>query len=309
MPRNPNSLQKWNYIKNFWFDPCDAPISVYITTLYPALIEALMTYYAVDLVQIFTGFVAPGSPLKGRRGGSHRGPKQGLSSYEKAKKGQRNGKGGKRTFIRRLRKYSGFDPYDWLGKKGGQFFGLPGREVTPGVQFLWHVYGLEQRVAYFMMFAEITEQFFYKWLSGVAESRYCDAQYRPWCYCTSSSEANFGVLGVTPATIDQVVKARLTLWAAGNGIAVQGKGSACVFKGKFRGPDNVPTNKLRIVHQSGVTIDGPPMIKNGSTYTVSGTALEPGLWYFYTVGPSLYFIDDVEYTVIGAQQVYAPPEA
>lgn len=305
MPRHPRSLDKWNYIKAFYFDACDAPISIYITTLFPAIMEALMTYYAVDMVQIFTGFVSPGGGLKGRRGGKHN-PGGGMEGgYDKE---MRRRRGGKRTWSQRWRVYTGFDPWDWIGRKGGEFFGLGGRPVTPGVTTMWNVYGLEQRVAYYMMFAEITEQFFYKWASGVAQSEYCDAQYRPWCFGRSASQGNFGILDQTPCVIDEVVKMRHTNYAAGNAIALKGGGSTCVFKAQFVGPPGIEDNKLRIRHSTGIVVDGPSMIKPGSIYLVSGAATEPGMWFFFSTGPSSYVLTDCEFNVVGNEKYYGPSE-
>ena len=305
MPRHPRSIDKWNYIVDFFTDPCDAPFSIYVKTLYPAVMEALVTYYAIDVMQIFTSFVAPGGGPKGARGGRHGG---GYKDPDVERRKRGNGRGGVRTWSKRWRVWTGFDPSDWLGSKAAEFFQGGTRGITPGVSTMWNLYGLEQRAVYWIFLAELVEQFFYKWSSGVAASFYCQEQYRPWCLATSPSCGKLGVVFEDALTMDTVAKSRGVSYAAGNLIALQGKGSTCVFSGKYDGPSGESGNFLRIRHQSGLTIDGPTMAGSGQIYTVSGSAQEPGGWHFYGCGPTRYTMLDVDFNVVGSQAVYGPNE-
>lgn len=303
MARHPSSLEKWNYLVNFWFDTCDAPYSVYIRTLWPALMEAFISYYAVDLTQIFTAYVRPHGALKGRRGGSH-GPARPKKYSDGG--GDGSNRGAKRTWSKRFRVFIGFDPWDWLGRHLPFIDGHSARSVTPGVITLWHIYELGQQVQYWFMAYEITEQFFYKWASGVAESYYCQEQYRPWCFARSVGGANFGLLPETGQVIDEVLKARFTNYAAGDIISLQGNGSSAVLTAKYLGEDAGPGRVLRLRHSTGLVVDGPDMRETGATYTVSGTATEPGHWVYLTTGPGNWLLADVEFNCVGAQHIYGP---
>ena len=304
MPRHPEFGEKINYVIELVTDACDAPFSVYVKTLYPAVMEALVMYYAIDVMQMFTGFVAPGGPLKPTRGGPHGGWSE---DPDVKRRGRGKGRGAKRTWSKTWRVWSGFDPSDWLGSTAAKAFQGGSRNITPGVSTLWNVYGLEQRAVYIVFMAELIEQFFYKWASGVAESFYCQEQYRPWCLATSPNAAKLGVVYEDAMPFDEVVKGRGVTYAAGNLISLQGPGSQCTFSGKYDGPDQDSDSRLLIRHQSGIEVLGPVMNRKGSFYTVSGAALEEGGWYFLGVGSSGFNLLECEYSVFG-NSVYGPGE-
>lgn len=287
--RNPN--YKINYIINFFMDMCDAPYSVYVETLWPALLEAFWTYYKPDLVQIFTGYVRPLGMYKNIRGGSHGGGKR--------------KKRPTRTWNKYWNKFSSFDPNNeiakWLPIDPTDRYRTPGR----GVITLWQLFDVQQRVAYWCMIYEITEEFFYNWSNGVAASYYCQQQYRPWLFCQSGDDGNIALLPETPIVIETVVKARHVSFVGGNGGGVEGRGSSAIFQARQvdgRGlPPNTPGQFLRIRHSSGLVIDSPSFPDEGSTVVASGSVLEEGIWTFWTVGPYNYLLDRLEITVIGFQ--------
>lgn len=302
MPRHPRVGEKINYVIELITDACDAPFSVYVTTLYPAVMEALVTYYAIDVMQMFTGFVSPGGGLKGKRGGRHGG---GYDDPDVKRRRKGSGRGARRTWSKVWRVWSGFDPSDWLGKvAAGQFQGGT-RDITPGVHTLWNVYGLEQRAVYILFIAELVEQFFYKWANGVAESFYCQEQYRPWCLATSPNCAKLGVVYEDALPMDVVEKGRGVTYAAGNLISVVGPGSNCVFGGKYLGPEEDSDCRLMIRHSTGIEILGPAMSQNGAYYSVTGSATEEGGWLFFGVGSTRFNLIDAEFNVFG-NSVYGP---
>lgn len=302
---NKHKLDKINYVVEFAMDMCDAPIQVYIRTLWPALLEALITWYALDLTQIFTAWARPHSALRGRRGGGHGKAKPKPTGPDR---GPGHGKGGKRTWLKRWTAYIGFDPWDWLGRNLPFAEANAGRAVSPGVVTMWTIYDLGQRIMFWVMVYEVTEQFFYKWASGIANSYYCKEQYRPWCMCTSATDSNLGQLDYTPIMIETVVKARSTAWSAGNGIMVFGAGSSAHFKAKFTSPGihppAEPGRKLVIRHESGVQFESPDMTVVGGEVAVGGQATEAGMWYFFTTGPGTYLIAELEMTVVGSETFF-----
>lgn len=305
MPRHPNAIQKWNYVVEFWVDPCDAPLSIYVRTLFPAILEALVTIYAIDVMQIFTGFVRPGGPLKGTRGGRHGGR---YEDPDVARRRRSRPKGAKRTWLKAWRVWSGFDPSEWLGSSAAKALGIGGRTVTPGVQTLWNLYGLQQFAVYSIFMAEVVNEFFYTWSSGVAQSEYCQEQYRPWVYCEAADVRKLGAVFEDPLPFDVVVKARGAKFAAGNVIGVEGNASACVFTGTYA--DEPPDEEIfiRVRHSSGVQFDSAPIRVKGGRYSVAGSATTEGSWAFLGVGGTRFTLTDVEFSVIGSEPHYGPGE-
>lgn len=295
--KHPKGNDKINYIIDFIMDMCDAPFSVYVTNLWPALLEGLITYYALDPIQIFTRWVKPPAIYKGFRGGNH---------------GRGNRKrSGTRTWRRYWGSVTGFDPNNAIGDAIRVDDGWNDRSITPGVRTLWHLYDVEQRVMYWIMIYEITEDVFYKWGSGVANSMYCQAQYRPFIFCTSADDANLGVNPKTPIVIETVVKNRHAAFIGGNGIAAQGQGSAAIFRAKFVGgpgfPPIPPGCKLLIQHADGTSAESGEFGSIGQDQVVSASTPAAGLWQFYTVGPGNWQISDLEMTVIGNENIINEP--
>lgn len=285
---HPKADYKLNYIIDFMFDICDAPLSVWIRTLWPALLEALIAYYALDMTQIFTRYVKPPGIYKGKRGGNH---------------GAGNRKqGGKRTFARAWGVVKNFDPNnsaaDLMPNDGFDTH----RSITPGVRTLWQLYDVEQRVLYWIMVYEITEQFWYRWSSGVAESYYCKAQYRPMAYGTCGFEGNLPVLELTPVVCEEIIKARHGASIIGNVARAPGQGSQIFFSGTGYSPTDEPWPagcKLVVIHSSGVRIESGDIAGAGHAAAVSGGVTAEGYWACYTTGPSLYTLSDVTITVLG----------
>lgn len=288
---NPKKNDKINYILNFMFDMCDAPYSVYVRTLWPALLEAIITYYDLDPIQIFTKWAKPPTVYKDARGGKHG-------------KGNRRTRGS-RTYRRYWRSFSGFDPNNSIGGMFPPRDGFFPYSGTPGVHTLWHLYDVEQRVMYWIMIYEVTEQFFYKWSSGVARSYYCQAQYRPICLCQSVDDGNIPLVELSPIFIEEVIKARHTLWAAGNGIAVWGQGSQAFFSAKItsfgEAPPGTPGCKLVITHADGTREESADFTNVGERVTVSAGTVAEGMWQFWTTGPAYFLLQELEMTVIGSQ--------
>lgn len=287
--RNPN--YKINYVLNFWMDMCDAPYSLYLRTLYPALMEAVWTYYKPDLVQIFTAYVRPLGMYKTARGGPHGG-------------GNRKRKNTK-AWNRYWRKFTNFDPSNKLGRWLPFDPDWRVRSPTRGVITLWNLYDVEQRVAYWIMIYEVVEQFFYNWANGVANSYYCQQQYRPWLFATSADDGNLGVLPETPIVIETVVKARHVGFVGGNAVSVLGRGSSCIFQATMVNDAGAPPDEgpqfIRIKHESGIVVDSDAFTGNGSTVVVSAAAPTFGIWTFWVAGPRNFQIGDLEMTVIGHQ--------
>lgn len=289
--RHPKGNDKINYIINFFLDVCDAPFQLYITTLWPALMEALISYYALDMVQIFTRYVKPPGVYPQKRGAPH-------------SQGDRK-KGKPRTWRRYWRSFSNFDPNnsvaDLIPDTGTQY----GRPVTWGVRTLWQLYDLEQRTMYWIMCYEITEQFFYKWASGVANSRYCKEQYRPWVMGVFATDAHFAGHGDTGIIIEEVVKARHGGTMSGSGGSVPGHGSAAVFSCRLSSlhpPDQVtPDMRVVVTSTDGQRVEGSPFGSPGGESVASAATTDEVQWFFSLMGSHSYSVTDGQASIIGAE--------
>jgi hypothetical protein len=289
--RHPKGNDKINYVIDFIFDMCDAPFQVYMSFLWPALMEALITYYALDMVQIFTRYVKPPGIYRQMRGSPH-------SKGDKKKPKPR-------TWRRYWRSFSNFDPNNAVADLTPNDGFFPDRQVTPGVRTLWTLYDIEQRTMYWIMCYEIAEEFFYKWSTGVANSRYCKEQYRPWVMATFTTDGNVPIVPETPIVIEEVVKARHGAFAFGNGAAAPGRGSIASFSCRMSPstpPDAIrPNQKVLIRHSSGVVAEGNAFGAPGGTSVASASTTAEGLWTFYLVGSFIYLVDTGNINVIGME--------
>lgn len=193
MARHPNAIDKINYVIDFVADMCDAPFTVYVETFFPALLELILSYYALDLMQILTSFARPAKALARSRRGPHGA-------------GQRK-RGRPKTRSGRWARWLTYDPYDDLGRRLGGLTDLPGREVSGGVIHFWQLFDILQRIAYWYFVLELTTQFFYKWFSGVNKSFYCQRQRNAWLAAHGDDQTRTGLLNPWPTlcpTIDKI---------------------------------------------------------------------------------------------------------
>lgn len=296
VPANPHRNDKINYVINFWMDMCDAPFSVYLNCLWPALKEGILTYYAFDALQVFTSYVRPVGLPRAGRGGPH-GPQR-----KKPRK--------RRTWIPRWGKWASYDPWEDLGRRLPFGEDARNRDVVPGVHSMWIFYGVIERVSYWMFVWELAEQFFYRWMSGVANSYYCKYQLTPWCVTTSETDANVPLLPETGMVIETVLKARHVAFVGGNGIEVVGKGSTAMLTARIIGgiePHEFDgSQKLRLRHDSGVVVDSPAFTALNQTVVVSGQVTADGMWQAFTTGAYIWFLDNIEYSVVGMQNWIEP---
>lgn len=166
-PDAPNIPDRINFVVDHWADPCDAPISIYIKTFWPAFLEALWYWWMLDIKNILTAYVRPSKAIgrsRGSRKGRARGPKH----------KRRGGRIGKQAAWRRaLGKIFGFDPNEFLGKN---LFGareLSGRKVTGGIVHLWLIEGVVERGLFWYSVVDVTTQFAYRWTSLIYQSEFC----------------------------------------------------------------------------------------------------------------------------------------
>lgn len=161
MPKPPDGVvERLNYISSFFFDPCDAPLSLYVETMLPALLEAAILWYSPVPDEIFTAWARPSRALGRMRSG------------RKGTGGSKAGRWGKNS---KVMKVINFDTNEFIGKR------LPGAELLGeatlfrGTAFLWRIFGFLQLLGLMWLVWEVVSGFFAKWFSLLYETEYCQA--------------------------------------------------------------------------------------------------------------------------------------
>lgn len=284
MARHPDLDSKINVLLEFWTDPCDAPFTIYARALYPAVLKAFVSYYALDLLQIFVGFAKPHQALKMKRSGPHGKGKQ--------------KRGGKRTWSRRWRKWLSFDPYDSLGRVLGAPFDHAGRQISPGVATLWNIYDLEQRIVYKIMVLGIVFDFFYDWAAGVMNSTYCQTQYMSIGMGRQPAQGAQGILDFWPIGWGEVLKER-------NGAIISGPGGrtpypfqTAVYTGEvvIANPTEGPVQAV-LKHQNGQEIASQQISYPGGVFALQLNIAEVGSYSCGSRGQGFWLMKDCEFTV------------
>lgn len=150
-PKDPQDLDKVNYIIDSWCRPCDAPWYIYIETLKPAALAAFIVLISFGWADVLRGLLRPA----------------GLGRRSKKKKG----KGTK--YLR------GFPEVgNTLGKK------LPFAEqvsewITWGTKtkFLWRIDNAMQAGLFMWLIVDVVEDFLFDWTSLLYKTYWCRESY------------------------------------------------------------------------------------------------------------------------------------
>lgn len=209
----PNWFDKINYIVQFLIDPCDAPVTMYIQTLKPALLDFLVDYYQPDVSNIMTNLFR----------WSYRIPR--LRSRRKGRPGYKPGKPGKGSFVRKI---ASFDIDEFISQKIQLFRRTPARKVSMAFGSLIILEGIIERVNFWLFVFELALQFFYKWSSLLKNSRYCQAQGDDILLAKGPDQVLtgiFGYVGLSMPTIEKI-RGRVT-WDVSSG-TFNGQNGVCV---------------------------------------------------------------------------------
>lgn len=284
--------KKLNYVIDVFLDGCDWPLTAVATSAFPAALHAALSWYCPDPVEIFTGWVRPGSPFKQRRGGTHG---RGAHGSEKGNK-----------FWRRFKKAFGFDPNEWLAKKMPFSDEMEGRQVPQGAHYMWSFFGQIQRFQNFMFMYNVTENFFYEWQAGIASTQYCQHARSASFFGRSERQGHFGPAGIDACVISEALKSRKVHFAGGNGFTpLVPKFQAGFSVGKITrwdGNPDVSGCKLRIL------ISGfPPFVQDlkgdGTDQMAFAVSNQGGSVSFEFEGPFSFWADDIEFFCYGYENV------
>lgn len=284
--------KKINYVIDVWMDGCDAPLTAYAQTAFPSALRSAASYYCPDPVQMFTGYVRPGTPLKGRRKGGHGA-------------GSRSGSGGNK-FWRRFKKAYGFDPNEWLAKRMPFAEEMEGRKVPGGARYGWAMFGGIERFNNWMFMYELTENFFYEWAAGMAATQYCQHQRAASFLGRSARQAHFALLDRTPCIIEEVIKARKVSFVGGNGVSPSVRRFQASMSVGSITPwiEDADISQVKLI----VAIAGmPPMEQHldgdGKAQMAFDMSNDGGSVFFFLAGPFSYWADDIQFTVFGYEDV------
>lgn len=179
-PNPPGLEEKLPFIWRELIDPCDAPITVWLECMWDPLFQLILEWYALDIWQILVTAAREISLGGFRRTGRH-----GM----RAKKG-------KRGFWRDLPgKVLSFDPNEFLGKLltgGDELVSEP-----PGLWKwrFWAVFGIIERLQFWYFVLEVVSDFLYRWMSAVAETKYCQARDDAIFFSDQPGNVSVGIFG------------------------------------------------------------------------------------------------------------------
>lgn len=146
-PKHPDYFDKVNFVIDSWTTGCEAPWYVYVQTMKPAALEALITLLTFGWDDVARGYFRPRG-LQGRRTGKRKGK---FSKLGKA--------------------------FPELGEMLGEK--LPGAEQVKGARWsdglktLWRIDTAIQQVLFYWLVADVTIDFAFNWTSLLYESYWC----------------------------------------------------------------------------------------------------------------------------------------
>jgi len=189
----PNWFDKINFIIAFWIDPCDAPLTVYAKTLWPAVVDFLWEYYQPDvsnvLVNLFRWrYIIPRVRTK-----------------KKGRGGQKNKKG---PFGKLIGKVTSFDQDEWISRRISNWTALTGRKVSSKFVTLLIVEGVIERLNFWLFMFELFLDLFYKWSSLMKKTIYCQAAGDDVLLAEGPSQPTIGIFGWIALVMPHVRKQR-----------------------------------------------------------------------------------------------------
>lgn len=196
-----------NCILDFFMDPCDAPFTVYVETLFPAVMDLLVDLYAFDVEE-----------YQQQKPFSEISPK---AEKSKSKIGRGKKGGGKKKWSKIFEALSG-DPGELLGKKRARHFGGSRRILTGGTSHLWIIGGVVQRAAFWVWIVCRSGEFFYDWWNGIVAKGYCTERGTGVLLAYEGVDTTHALFGWAPVFIPTILKQRGDVaWNVSSGYCVR----------------------------------------------------------------------------------------
>lgn len=202
-PKIPDVEDRLPFIWRQLVDPCDAPITVWVNAFWPALKNALITWYQVDLLQVVRTMFKPPTFGWVSRGGRH---------------GSRGSRSRPRALKRTFKDVVSFDPNDWVGNKLSPFADEEMIMLLPGEVWFWSGIELVTIGLFAFQIIDVSTAFAYEWTSGVAQSKYCQARDDAVLYASAPGYPLIGIFGWDAVGILDATKMRNIAFFDGFGV-------------------------------------------------------------------------------------------
>jgi len=154
-----------NNVIFLWQNPCAIRPSAYFQTLFPAAGTALVTFFAFGWDDVLRGALRPRGAYCGRRKQKKPRARPGI-----------------------LRQWLTDDVGNNIGKHIPGSKTIRARNTSSGVNFLWRLDGVLQRGLFWWMVADIVDDFFINWTTGIIDG-HCEPGLYDWegsCYNNNS---------------------------------------------------------------------------------------------------------------------------
>lgn len=262
-------LRQLNYLKEFWFDPCDAPLVVYARAFIPAFLILLLTWYTPDLSNILFNATKPTKAIAKRRSG-------------------RKGKGGSKAFRPGSRwsrlNPAAFDIDEFIGKQIGATTNFQNRSIGGLEWRLWLVFGVLERIGYKIFVINAVTDFFFNWMSIAEQSEFCMAQ-RSYIVLREQQGGILLSLGGWNGVYCFTVLKQRGIASGVSSVAIPANQWITVSAGaSFRPsiPGQIPQVKVRLRDSTGNIVEGEVTsdAEGNSTGNVEGRFRGPRIVYF-----------------------------
>jgi hypothetical protein len=137
---------KWNRVVGFAANPCDAPLAIWFETFRPAAGKAAVTLLSFGLDDVARGYFRPKGVYPRKCIGRRRRPRSAVGIPELGEE---------------------------IGKRLPAADAVKSRSFGATEKNLWLMDGLFQRVAFWLMVADIVTDFTFEWASGIYKAGYC----------------------------------------------------------------------------------------------------------------------------------------
>lgn len=186
-------ITRVNFITKFFMDPCDAPVSVYAKTMFPALMDMLVDLFAFNVEEYSQQKTLSIAYPKDKK------------SKSKTRRGR---KGGDRHKLRWLTQALISDPGEILGKKHARDFGGARRILTGGRSHFWLLGAFAQRLMFWLWFIVRLSQFFVDWWNGLVAAGYCEERGTPILLCHEVIDGSAALVGWNSVNFWTILKQR-----------------------------------------------------------------------------------------------------
>jgi hypothetical protein len=203
-PKLPEINDRIPFIWRQFVDPCDAPLTVWLQCIGPALFRAVISWFAVDLLQIVRTMFTPPTYGWRLRGQGHR------SGLNKSRS---------RSFRSRAGEIIGFDPNAWVGQELSPFADEEMVMLLPGEVWFWTAADVAVLAAFYYSVLDIGSGFLYEWTSAVAQTKYCQARDDAVLLANAPGYPLLGIFGWDAVGILDASKMRNIAFFNGFGVA------------------------------------------------------------------------------------------